>query len=200
MKQLRIELDDLAFALENSSWETNHYLDLETGQVVMVDTDTWRQLEDIYGEAYDPASDQSFDLAEVLEQLDLPEWQRQVLLEAYHIEVNSSRYLTIPHGDSYEGYNDMEAFIFTVEDRDLQDRLWQAIRGRGAFRRFKDTLASHRRERNRWFEFKDGLMERRVLDWLASEGIEPIIEPRPTQDSPPIRPRLIDESASPTDR
>lgn len=181
MRKLKIDLDYLAYALENASWEMDHYLDLETGQVIMVATDTYRELEDIYEAAYDSESEEAFDLAEVLEQRDLPEWQKQVLLEAHHIEANSSRYLAIPQADSYEGYNDMEAFIFTIEDSRLQDRLWQAIRGRGAFRRFKDTLARYPRERNRWFEFKDKLMEQRVLDWLASEGIEPIVEPRPAQ-------------------
>ncbi len=195
MRKLKIDLFDLAYALENVSWETNHYLDLETGQVIMVFTDTYRELEDFYEAAYDSESEEAFDLAEVLEQRGLPEWQKQVLLEAYQIQANSSRYLAIPRADSYEGYNDMEAFIFTVEDSRLQDRLWQAIRGRGAFRRFKDTLARYPRERNRWFEFKDKLMEQRVLDWLASEGIEPIVEPRPAQPPPPpVRPRLIEEA------
>ena len=161
MKRLRIELDDLAYALENSSWEINHYLDLETGQIIMVVTDTYRQLEDIYEEAYDSESEEALDPAEVLAQRDLPEWEKQDLLETYRIQANSSRYLAIPQAASYEGYNDMEAFIFTVEDSSLQDRLWQAIRGRGAFRRFKDTLARYPRERNRWYEFKDELMEQR---------------------------------------
>ncbi len=195
MRKLKTDLDTLAYVLENVSWETHHYLDLETGRVITVDTDTYRQVEDIYEEAHDPESEDMFDLAEVLERRDLPEWQKQVLLEAHHIQANSSRYLAIPQADSYEGYNDMEAFIFTVEDRRLQDRLWQAIRGRGAFRRFKDTLARYPREIDRWYEFKDKLMQERVLDWLASEGIEPIVEPRPAADlSPPVRPRLIEEA------
>ena len=161
----------------------------------MFATDTYRELEDIYEAAYDLESEGTFDLAEVLEQRDLPEWQKQSFLEAYHIEANSSRYLAISQADSYEDYNDMEAFIFTIEDSRLQDRLWQAIRGRGAFGRFKDTLAHYPRERNRWFEFTNKLMEQRVSDWLASEGIEPIIELRPAQaPPPPVRPRLIKEA------
>jgi len=195
MRKLKTDLDDLAYALENVSWETHHYLDLETGQVIMVDANTFRQLEDIYEEVYNPESEETLDLAEILERRDLPEWQKQALMEAYHMEINSSRYLAIPQADSYEGYNDMEAFIFTVEDRQLQDRLWQAIRGRGAFRRFKDTLARYPRERDRWYEFKDKLMQERVLDWLASEGIEPIVEPRRAVDPPAsLRPRLIEEA------
>ena len=73
----RIDLDDLAYALENASWETDHYLDLETGQVIMVATDTCRELEDIHKEAYDLGSEERFDLARVLKQRDMPEWQKE---------------------------------------------------------------------------------------------------------------------------
>jgi hypothetical protein len=71
----------------------------------------------------------------------------------------------------------MEAFIETVASRRLQERLWGAIRGRGAFRRFKDVLAGHPAERDRWFAFRDGRVCQRALAWLADEGIEPVEEP-----------------------
>jgi hypothetical protein len=48
----------------------------------------------------------------------------------------------------------LEDFIFTVPSRRLQDRLDQAIRGRDAFRRFKDVLAGCPDEHKRWFAFK----------------------------------------------
>jgi len=82
----------------------------------------------------------------------------------------------VPRAESHEDYQDMGDFIATIRDERLQDRLWDAIRGRGAFRRFKDVLAYHPYERERWFEFKDDRVRQRVLDWLESEGIEPIIE------------------------
>ena len=66
----------------------------------------------------------------------------------------------------------MQAFIETVASPRLQDRLWAAIRGRGAFRGFKDVLASYTAERERWFTFKDDRVRLRVLEWLADEGIE----------------------------
>jgi hypothetical protein len=50
----------------------------------------------------------------------------------------------------------LEDFIFTVPSRRLQDRLDQAIRGQGAFRRFKDVLAGCPDEHKRWFVFKSG--------------------------------------------
>ena len=78
--------------------------------------------------------------------------------------------------ESSEGYQIIEDFIATVGDRHLQDRLELAIRGRGAFRRFKDVLAEYPRERERWFAFHDTRLRELVLRWLASEGIEALTE------------------------
>lgn len=75
--------------------------------------------------------------------------------------------------EAREGYEDMEAFISTVGNQRLQDLLWIAIRGRGAFRRFKDVLAGHPTERERWFAFRAARVLERVREWLADEGIEP---------------------------
>jgi len=72
MKRLRVELGELAFAFENTSWEMSHYLDLETGQVITITNETRWKLESIYEETYDRESDQPVDLAEVLEEYDTP--------------------------------------------------------------------------------------------------------------------------------
>jgi hypothetical protein len=67
----------------------------------------------------------------------------------------------------------MERFVETVTDARLQDHLWRAIGGRGAFRYFKDVLSDYPRERERWFAFRDAWARERVLGWLESEDIEP---------------------------
>ncbi|NEO84793.1 MAG: hypothetical protein F6J87_11145 [Spirulina sp. SIO3F2] len=87
-------------------------------------------------------------------------------------EAFMARYLLIPQDDSWEGYADMEAFIDTVTDPILQDKLAIAIDGSGAFRRFKNVLLGEP-ERERWFQFKNERVQRRVVEWLALEGFEP---------------------------
>ena len=195
MKKIKMNLSELMYALEDASWEASRYLDLETGQVVMITDETRWELERIYEEVYDPDAEQPPDLAEILQQRDLPEWQQQTLLEANQVEAQyGSRYISVPQADSHEGYRDMENFIITVKDERLQDQLWRAISGRGAFRYFKDVLHNHFHERERWFAFKDALLKQRVLGWLESEGIEPIIEPPAEETNPPPpskRARLI---------
>jgi predicted nucleotidyltransferase len=75
---------------------------------------------------------------------------------------------------SREGYADMEDFIARVRDPRARDLLERAIAGRGAFRRFKDTLFDFPKLREAWFRFRDVRAERRAIEWLVDEGL---IEP-----------------------
>lgn len=83
------------------------------------------------------------------------------------------RYLYIEGQMPWEGYRDMEDFIETVEDENLKEKLYIAIDGPGAFRRFKNVLLGYPEERQRWFAFRDAHLEERVLKWLESVGYEP---------------------------
>jgi hypothetical protein len=60
--------------------------------------------------------------------------------------------------------------------------LERAIAGRGAFRRFKDTLMEFPELRQAWFAFHDARMERRAIEWLAEHGlVEPSAAEREVQ-------------------
>lgn len=181
MKKLKVDMAELEWAFEDASWEISHYLDLETGEVVMVTDEIRRYLE---------------------EPPDRPllDWQQEWVELAERVEAGyGSRYISVPQDDSRQGYRDMERFIGSVQDDHLREQLWLAISGRGAFRYFKDVLADHPRERERWLDFKNEQVRRRVLDWLESIGIEPIIEPQLKSEEetppalPPVRERFIAE-------
>ena len=168
-------------AFEDASWEVSTFLDLDTGEVIRITEEIQGELEAIYAELPEDPTDESnyrAAFAAALEASQLPEWEREALVEADAVEVGlGTRFLRVPEADSREGYADMEEFIETVSNPQLQERLWDAIRGRGAFRRFKDVLAGAAAERERWFAFKDARLRERVVAWLAVEGIEPIEEP-----------------------
>jgi predicted nucleotidyltransferase len=72
---------------------------------------------------------------------------------------------------SREAYGDMEDFAGRVRDSRARDLLARAIEGRGAFRRFKDTLLEFPELREAWFKFHDARMQRRALEWLARAGL-----------------------------
>lgn len=68
-------------------------------------------------------------------------------------------------------YGDMEDFIGRVPDRRAVGLLERAIAGRGAFRRFKDTLFEFPELREQWFAFHDVRMRRRAIEFLVDEGL-----------------------------
>ena len=72
---------------------------------------------------------------------------------------------------SNEGYADMAEFIEHVRDPRARDLLERAIDGRGAFRRFKDTLSEFPELQTAWFRFHDIRTERRAILWLADENL-----------------------------
>ncbi len=88
------------------------------------------------------------------------------------IEKNPERYLSIPSIESHEAYDEMVDFTDTVTDKDLQEKLWIALDGKGAFGRFKRVLDGYPQERQRWFAYKDECTRRRVQEWLDDHGIE----------------------------
>ncbi len=74
------------------------------------------------------------------------------------------RYLRIPYQGSDAAYRDMEEFIDSVTDDRCRGLLDVAIRGEGAFRRFKDVLQAHPAERERWFAFQKERVHDRIGD------------------------------------
>ncbi len=86
-------------------------------------------------------------------------------------ELAGSGWRRIRPTESYESYRDMAEFVAAVHHRRAADLLDRAITGRGAFRRFKDTLFEFPELRDQWFRFRNARSRRRALRWLAAEGL-----------------------------
>jgi Uncharacterised protein family (UPF0158) len=68
----------------------------------------------------------------------------------------------------------MQDFIETVQNAHFRELLEVSIQGRGAFRRFKDTVGRDPAELQRWFACRNQRLEERAREWLADEGFEPL--------------------------
>lgn len=132
MRKLRVDLEDIAAAMETEMSEDPSYLDTETGQVVAIPYEL--RGEEIFEEEYVEA---------------LPAWERDLVPVAREIYEGSDRYASIPTAPSYEEYNLMVAFAASVSDRRLRDLLSGALDGKGAFGRFKRILTAYPAERER---------------------------------------------------
>jgi uncharacterized protein UPF0158 len=90
------------------------------------------------------------------------------------------RFIPIPYQGPGAGYRDMEEFAGSVTDDQLRALLEVAVRGKGAFRRFKDVLVERPSERERWFAFHNERVHDRIRRWLDGEGIEPVPRRQPS--------------------
>lgn len=78
----------------------------------------------------------------------------------------------IPLPGQYEihEYRMMESFIYELPTGRIQDILEQAIRGKGAFRRFKDRLYDVGLE-EKWYKYRDACYESIAREWCEKYGI-----------------------------
>ncbi len=146
-KRVPVNWDDLEMALTSNQGEGTCYLDLETGEVRIVPTT--RVDDDDAGPSEDEI-DAGLDAGRLI-----------------HVE---------PLGSEIE-YRWMADFTGTVRNARLRGRLEGALDGRGAFRRFKNTLLYFSAERERWFAFRDERLHAAAREWLGELGIEPTTAP-----------------------
>jgi len=73
---------------------------------------------------------------------------------------------------SYVWYEDMADFAEGISDETAGRRLARAIRGRGAFRRFKDELQEEYPDLlDVWYAFRDARAQRRAVEWLVDNSL-----------------------------
>lgn len=162
MKKLKkVDIGDIALSMEltNQVEESSDFLDTDTGDIVNVLREVFDDLEEENDDAIG----------------DYPEWMEEMVENAEAIlSDEDGRYVEIPKLPTHRAYEFMEEFIERLNDKKVQNRLYNAIKGKGAFRRFKDALLEWPEIEGQWFAYRDEMMKREVVEWLRSIGIEPV--------------------------
>ncbi|HSF85140.1 MAG TPA: UPF0158 family protein [Acidimicrobiia bacterium] len=113
--------------------------------------------------------------------------------------------MSVHPGDSREAYRDMVDFTDLVGEARARDLLSRALEGRGAFRRFKDTLFEFPELREEWFSFHDLRMQRRAIEWLedakaitegAAQRALARLAAEPEAVGPPVATRIAELAAA----
>jgi len=161
MIKLKVDLEMIASAMDDvARVDMDYYLDKETGKVIFLLEETSRYAEEEKDE----------NLRERL-----PDWQKKDIKVAQDILFkNPDGYIYIPEGSPSNGYQLMVEFTETIEDDLLREKLNIALDGKGAFRRFKNVIADYPDYREKWFTFRDDKINKKVIEWLNSMGIEPV--------------------------
>ena len=144
------KLSELIEALEFDFEEISAFVDLENGCVVMVQRSVLSDVEEGDEEALS----------------DVPDWQKDEVEIARAIVGDlGKRFVSPPDKFEFHEYRQMEQFIGTLRNAGAADQLSQAIRGKGAFRYFKDT-ADRLGLLNRWFQYRNDAVKEFVVEWL----------------------------------
>ncbi len=179
IRRLPINLDELAYALHESDQfgTTRHYLDLDTGEIVMITDEMRTEAERISEGIPVDADDYGAAFEEALANSNRPDWMKDSIRLAETVEAGyGTRFITVPPVGSHEAYEDMADFITTVTNRHTREHLAEAIAGKRPFRHFKDALENYPQERERWFAFSAEQQRLRALDWLESIAVTPVDE------------------------
>ncbi|WP_018870977.1 UPF0158 family protein [Thioalkalivibrio sp. ALgr3] len=100
---------------------------------------------------------------------ELPEWQQEVLQTVRAVHA-SDDYVRLPDPFDFDEYGVMAQFCRLQEDPDLRSELLEAIRGRGAFRRFKDLIHDRGIDQD-WYACRDEALKAFLADFFEAEGI-----------------------------
>ena len=149
------KLSELIEALEFESEEHATRVDLQNGCVVRVDNSALSAVENEDEDALN----------------DLPDWQKEEVEVARAIVGDSGeRFVAAPGKFDFHEYRQMERFIGTVENAETAEQLWRAVKGKGAFRYFKDT-ASRLGLLEQWYRYRDDALKEFVVEWAGAHNV-----------------------------
>ena len=149
-----VSLNEIVQEMQIISDTTTIYFQRSTGKFIMV-TDDY---------IYAAESDASLD--------DRPEWEQEIIRETAEVlaREDDGDYVPLPSRHDIHEYAIMERFCSTIENRTIANDLFRSIAGKGAFRKFKDTLHRHGIEKI-WYAYKDGGYKEIAREWCEEHGI-----------------------------
>lgn len=160
MRYVPVDVDEIGMAMDLNTYEYTHYLNTDTGEVVMVEV----MLMD-------------FDYNDELAIRRLPEWQRQLMPVLRQID-ETDVFEAIPSIPVSEKLEVMLSFAKQVEQRALQEELFKALqKEHDSIRQFKGILVYYPEIEQQWYIFKEEYLQRQVLEWLANLGLGPLHKP-----------------------
>ena len=161
LKPLRIDLDEVAAAIDHlDRSETDHFLDLENGEVITLST---ALLEAVRG---------GLDL----EDTDLPEWvlDDEPLARDAVGDPHGKRYLRIPEGTWIDMGEMRVRFVRAIKTLGLLQQFAEAATIHDGGKRFGELLKTHPDLSTAWYRFEARQKQEWAREWLARVGIEAV--------------------------
>ncbi|MEH7306070.1 UPF0158 family protein [Neobacillus drentensis] len=149
---IQVKLKDIIEEMEIQFEESRSLLHIKTGEIVLVKSEDLRAVEE----------EKPFD--------HLPEWERENRIIAMDVVENFENYIELPTKYEVNEYEIMENYCLTVSDQRKQESLLRAIKGKGAFRRFKDKIIDFDME-DQWYSYRDERFIQIAIEWCKENNI-----------------------------
>jgi len=146
----RVSLATIVEGIEFQNDETQSFLNKATGEVVMI-------------------TDDQIAAADAGDESDLSDRDEDAIDLIGKIE-DSDEYLRLPSRFDVDEYGMMQRFAHGLENANIRDSLLDTLRGRGAFRRFKD-MSRALGVLEEWYRYRDAALEDIAIEWCESQGI-----------------------------
>lgn len=155
-----IHLDELAEQLDLMFDEWLYYLNKKTVEIIEFQTEYLNIAEEL--EENDDLSSYS-------------DWEQEEIKVAMDVMENWEDYIGLPNKFQIDEYSIMEQFSNDYPDNKIRNKLCSAIRGRGAFRRFKDTIIYCGID-DEWYSYKTVRLIEIAKEWCENNQIPYIHE------------------------
>lgn len=138
---VKIKLSDLVDAIEFHSDLSESFINLKTGEIVLISDDIPDDIDD-----------------------ECPDWQREhIKIKKNYLE-NPDDYIGLPSQYDVNEYRLMEDFVSNIDDEKIAAPLWASLKGKGAFRRFKDNIYILGVGES-WYKFRDEKYKEFAREW-----------------------------------
>ena len=156
----KVKLSDIVNGMDSLGDETRVFFDRQSGEVIMLMDYELRR-----------AENEDEDESE-LDETGMPKWRKETIEQAKAVAGDDgTRFLSLPDKFEINEWEMMQSFAQAQEDERLAEALLNAIRGRGAFRCFKDRLYEADIADD-WYRFRDDAYRRIALEWCKWNNID----------------------------
>lgn len=152
MNNKPVPLSEIVDAMDCQTDEMASYLYKETGKIITISDETMRAAKE----------------NEPLE--DRPQWQQKAITEAHDFLRNEKEYIPLPTQFDIHEYEIMERFCLSLEDREIGVDLYYAIKGSGAFRRFKDKI-HELGVADDWYKYREEALREQAKYWCMDNEV-----------------------------
>jgi Uncharacterised protein family (UPF0158) len=172
VKERSINFEEVRKAMEDTVRDAfDYFLDRETGDIIILSEEIIGRTREILEEEFDDDM-AAFEEVELYGEYDIPDWMEDEVELALRIFLEKQdRYVRIPERRPEKVFSAMREFTEGIENTALREELLAILDGKGSFRRFKDALDPHPKERKQWYGFSAKKARQEIGDWLQSIGV-----------------------------